>query len=199
MLIECPYCESKVDGLERGEVFEDNPEYSYPFKKVLVECSVCKLALLGSTEQYQVGLNEYRWGALHRVWPPQDSDIDDKIPQITRIPLTEARLCFKAKAFSACAVMCGKAIEGLCKHHKTTSNNFAAALKELKERKVIDSRLFQWSEELRKHRNIGAHASNEKISKENAQDLLDFSTAICEYVFILSEKFNRFIERNKKA
>ena len=95
--------------------------------------------------------------------------------------------------------MPGRTLEGVCKHHSTKTKNLAAGLKELKEKGIIDERLFKWGEELRKHRNIGAHASDEKISKEDAKDLLDFVNAICEYVFVLTEKFNKFIERKSEA
>lgn len=198
MIIECPQCESKVDGVEKGEVDDNDQDYPFPCKRVLVQCPVCKSALLGFTELIQVGHEEWEWDSLHRLWPPQESSINREIPEIARVSLEEARLCFKAKAYSACAVMCGRTIEGLCIHHKTKNKTLAAGLKELREEKIIDSRLFEWGEALRKHRNIGAHASAEKISKEDAKDLLDFSSAMCEYVFVLNAKFNRFIERSAK-
>lgn len=199
MIIECPHCESKVDGIVKGEIPINDPEYPFPYKTVLVECPVCSSALLGSTELIQIGHDEWEWQNLHRLWPVQDSEVDHEIPDIARNSLIEAKLCFKARAFSACAVMCGRTIEGVCKHHKTKGKTLASGLKDLKNKNIIDSRLFEWGEALRKHRNIGAHASSVKISKEDAKDLLDFSTAICEYVFVLNEKFNRFNERNKKS
>lgn len=52
---------------------------------------------------------------------------------------------------------------------------------------------------LREHGNIGAHPSEEKISKEDARDLLDFATAICDYIFVLTKKFDNFMERKRKA
>lgn len=197
MIIECPHCESKVDAIEKGEVEDNDPEYPFPYKTVLVECPICKSPLLGNTELIQTGVDTWEWDSLGRLWPQQDSEIDQEIPEIARNSLIEAKICFKAKAFSACAVMCGRTIEGVCKHHSTKGKTLASVLKDLKEKDIIDNRIYEWGEALRKHRNIGAHATSEKISKEDAKDLLDFSTAICEYVFVLNEKFNRFNERNK--
>lgn len=48
---------------------------------------------------------------------------------------------------------------------------------------IIDDRLFKWSEELRKHRNLATHATGERISQDDSTDLLDFLNAIYEYVF----------------
>lgn len=171
MIIECPHCESKVDGIEKGEVPDNDPDYPFPCKRVLVQCPVCRAALLGITEKIQIGQDEWVWDSLHRLWPPQDSNIDKVIPEIARVSLVEARLCFKARAYSACVVMCGRTIEGLCIHHKTKGKTLASGLKELREKDIIDSRLFEWGEALRKHRNIGAHATAVKISKEDAKDL----------------------------
>jgi hypothetical protein len=61
------------------------------------------------------------------------------------------------------------------------------------------NRLFEWGNALRKHRNLGAHATTERVSRDDARDLLDFSIAICEYVFVLNEKFQRFVERLNKS
>jgi len=129
------------------------------------------------------------------LWPQQDSHIDWSIPDIARNSLVEARLCYKARAYSASVVMSGRTLEAVCKHHNTSGRTLAKGLDELKAKGVIDERLYKWSDELRKHRNIGAHASAEKISKEDAKDLLDFAEAICEYVFVLSDKFNKFMAR----
>lgn len=199
MIIECPYCESKVDGQPKGEHESYDPrEDPFPMKTVLVQCPICNNSMLGITELIQVGHDEYEWSDLHRVWPKQESHIDWEIPEIARNSLIEARICFKAKAYSATVVMSGRTLEGVCKHHATKGKTLAKGLSELKDMGVIDERLFLWGEELRKHRNIGAHATDEKISKEDAKDLLDFASAICEYVFVLNEKFNRFMERQSK-
>lgn len=195
MIIECPNCESKVDAIEKGEVESLDDDYGIPTKVVLVECPICKSPILGDTDLIQVGREKWDWRDLTRVWPNPDNDIDGEIPDIARNSLLEARMCYKAKAYSACAVMSGRAIEGVCLHHSTKKKTLAGGLKELKDSGAIDKRLFEWGDELRKHRNIGAHATDEKISREDAKDLLDFAAAICEYVFVLNAKFLRFQER----
>lgn len=199
MIIECPHCESKVDCEVKGEVPIRDEEYPFPVKAVLVSCRVCSNPLLGTTELIQVGEDKYEWENLHRQWPPQDDQVDWTIPDIARLSLIEAKTCFKAKAYSACAVMCGRTLEGVCVHHDPKAKTLANGLKVLKQSGVIDARLYNWGEALRTHRNLGAHATTERVSKEDARDLLDFSVAICEYVFILNEKFNRFQARQKKG
>src|SRR5690606_16424667 len=128
-----------------------------------------------------------------------ETEVDWEIPEIARNSLIEAKICFKAKAYSACAVMCGRAIEGVCKNHDPKTKTLAAGLKKLRDDRVIDSRLYEWGEALRENRNLGAHATTEKVSKDDAKDLLDFSAAICEYVFVLNAKWERFQTRRKKV
>ena len=110
----------------------------------------------------------------------------------------EARKCFGAQAYSACAVMCGKAIEVICAEYGTKSKNLAGGLKELKEKGVIDQRLLSWGEALREQRNMGAHAGGGFVSRQDARDVLDFAIAICEYVFVLAQKYEAFQERQAK-
>jgi hypothetical protein len=197
MIIECPYCESKVDGLVRGEHVSYFEEDDSEFRTLLLECPVCRNSLLGGQERYDPELDS-EWSSVKRLWPQPEAHIDLNIPDIVRDSLEEARRCFKARAYSACAVMCGRSLEAICNEYSTKSKILAGGLKELLDRKIIDDRLFQWGEELRKHRNIGAHATQEKISREDARDLLDFVNAICEYVFVLSRKFEGFMKRKAK-
>ena len=71
-------------------------------------------------------------------------------------------------------------------------------LQRAKDEVQIDGRLFQWGDALRERRNIGAHATEEDISGEDAKDVLDFALAICEYVFVLSERYADFQARSQK-
>lgn len=197
MLIECPYCESKVDGKVIAEHKSNDDEIGMEWKVVLLECPQCKNSVVGGHENIQVGPEKWKWSDLTRLWPSEETNVSIEIPPIARNSLVEARTCFKAKAYSACAVMSGRTLEGVCIHHKTRNKNIAGGLKELRKKGIIDERLYEWGEEIRKHRNIGAHATDEKIPKEDARDLLDFAQAICDYVFVLNNKFERFIERRK--
>ena len=199
MITDCPYCESKVDCEEKGYVDVDLEHTGVPMKVVLLQCKVCKSALTGITELVQTGVDVWVWEPARRVWPAPETDVNWSIPEIARNSLVEAKTCFQAKAYSACAVMCGRAIEGVCKHHDPKTKSLALGLKKLRQDGVIDDRIFGWGDALRENRNLGAHATTEKVSKDDARDLLDFSAAICEYVFILNEKFRRFQARRATA
>ena len=199
MIIECPHCESRVDAKiiaekkYRGDEFCDAGAYYF------MECPSCGAVLLSQAEVEQVGDNTWDLGKPTRIWPPSNHDLhlDWSIPALVRKSLEEGQKCFKAKAYAACAVMCGRAIEAICSDQKTKAKNLAGGLKELKDKGVIDGRLSEWGDSLRERRNIGAHATEEDISKEDAKDVLDFAIAICEYVFVLTQRYESFKARSR--
>ena len=46
--------------------------------------------------------------------------------------------------------------------------------------------------------NVAAHASVAKFNLMDAKKLYEFARAICEYVFVLTEEFERFEKRQGK-
>jgi hypothetical protein len=100
----------------------------------------------------QDGLGGDEWDKPVRIFPPRDREED-----IVRA-FKEARTCFRAKAFTAAAIMCRKTLEGICSAHGVkSSGTLAAQLKKLKDNEVIENRLFEWAEELRTMGNEAAH------------------------------------------
>lgn len=196
MIIDCPTCESKVDAklLATKQGGDGPPDETY-----FLSCPVCDGTILAYSEVVQVGDDEWDMSRPRRLWPNASVDETDMtLPKVVRKSLQEATTCYKAKAYGASVVMSGRAIEALCHEHKTKAKNLAGGLKELKTQGIIDGRLFDWGEALRERRNIGAHASDEDISQDDAKDVLEFAKAICEYVFVLSDRYAAFIARSKK-
>ena len=90
--------------------------------------------------------------------------------------------------------MLGRAIEGMCKD-KVKLKYLGEGLKKLKAEGIIDEKLFKWGEALRTERNIGAHAGTDSVSWQDARDILDFSYAMAEYVYVLDEKYKEYLAR----
>jgi hypothetical protein len=74
-----------------------------------------------------------------------------------------------------------------------------AGIKALHDRKLIDDRLFSWSQQIQSFRNSAAHAVDIDISRQDATDLLTFVTALIEYVYDLTERYEEFVARVAKA
>lgn len=199
MIVECPYCESRVDGRVIGSCEGQGPEDPFPVRATLLKCPACSSALLAVQEHFQTGDDRYQWSAAARAWPLPEHYLALRLPGLVRQPLAEARRCYKAEAYAACAVMCGKVLEAVCSEHGVKPTPLADGLRELRDKQIIDKRIFLWGEALRRHRNIGAHASGQNISGEDAKDLLDFAGAICDYVFVLTSRFDQFMRRKGES
>ena len=198
MLIHCPHCIARVNAEVKGAVQRCESE-SELTRISLSECPACGRAIVGQDELLQSGGygDPNIWSVAIRVWPQPDIDVPVSIPALIRASLVEANLCLRAGAFTASVAMTGRALEAMCHHFQTKGRTLAQRVKELLDREIIDKRLFQWSEALRLHRNLAAHASGEQFVHDDAEDLFNFATAICDYVFVLNEKFAQFMKRRE--
>jgi hypothetical protein len=98
------------------------------------------------------------------------------------------------------AIMCRKTLEGICSAHGVkTSGSLAVQLKKLKDNGTIENRLFEWAEALRTTGNEAAHGVELVISAQDAQDTLEFTDALIQYVFTYRDKFEAFKNRRAKA
>jgi hypothetical protein len=200
MLIDCTHCQARVNGEVVGlAAYHDAELWPDSYQLALLRCPACWHVLVGQQAlllpEQDSHTQQDEWTAAWRVWPQPVSELAVSIPETIRMCLLEARMCLHATAYTACVFMSGRAIEAMCRHFKTKKQMLFEGLKELHERGVIDARLYEWSDELRKHRNLAAHA---KFNLADAKDLYDFSTAICDYVFVLTEKFENFKKRQAK-
>lgn len=191
MIIECYACEARVDAKVIGENSSQD-EGEPPWITYLFACPGCGGSLVG-------GWYDGEEGVLPRLWPQVESHVDRLIPEDIRNSLEEATICFKAKAYNASTVMAGRALEGVCRHFGAEKTYLGPGIQHLRKKEVIDARLATWAGELQKARNLSAHASGERVSRQDAQDLLDFVKAICEYVFVLTRKYDNYMSRKAKA
>jgi hypothetical protein len=204
LTIECTHCDAVVNAEILAEhettTFEEATLMDVPDTcTTLVVCPSCHEALVARSRWLGEGDEGEVWSKVQRVWPRPERDSASTIPPIVRVSLDEAQRCFRAAAYTACVVMSGRALEGVCRHFQTKSDKLYQGLAELLERQLIDQRLLLWGEQLRKHRNLAAHPTEHKFATEDATDLLDFANAICEYVFVLTPKYESFMARTRES
>jgi hypothetical protein len=130
-----------------------------------------------------------------RIYPPIETGMSLAIPVPIILTYYEARDCFRAKCYTATAIMCRKTLEGIAEEHKVTVRNLATALKEMRDKGIIESRLYEWADALRISGNEAAHGVNVSISKQDAKDILEFTNALLEYVFTFQDRFEQFKKR----
>lgn len=194
MIIECYHCEAKVDARELGSHFYVDPE----IKVGLYLCPVCESVLVGQSDLVLTRSGESEFTPAQRLWPEPYQPLDLSIPEPVRRSIEDARKCMQSGVFSAAAVMCGRAIEYVTVE-KTGEKTLFDGLKEMKATNQIDERLFEWANALRKERNIGAHAVGKETKEQDASDILDFAVAFCEYVYVLTQKYDEYVARKSST
>lgn len=197
MIIECKDCSATVDAREiatheSGGGSPNDPSSKWTF----LACPRCESAMLSVQEDYGAGFDE---DTPYRVYPPRERNLGASVPTAIRTAFDEARVCFASKAYTASAIMCRKTLEGMCEHHGAKARNLSASLKQLKDAGVIEARLFEWAEALRTLGNEAAHGVSVSISRADAEDNLQFTEALAQYIFTYRDQFERFKERRTKG
>jgi len=221
-IVDCHTCKAKVAAAESGRAekswYDEDIDEPYALKVLIGICPSCQSILVGETEQ--IGFENYNseqnsWRDVVRVYPkPPKVFSSYRIPRVVKDSLDEADRSMQAGANIAACVMLGRALEALCRDilnskseiTSTTTTPASPAqskkkimlgegIRKLKDRKVIDDRLFDWSQQLRAFRNLAAHPEDIKIARQDAEDLQTFVNAIVEYVYDLADLYEEFKKR----
>ncbi|MFE2934462.1 DUF4145 domain-containing protein [Streptomyces sp. NPDC059278] len=134
---------------------------------------------------------------LQMVWPKSSAgDLNSAIPNSLIREMREAHSCFKAKAYTAAAVMVRRTLEGMCAEQGTTPKKpLFQGLKELRDSGRIEGRLFDWAQALRVIGNQGAHFSTAVVTREDAEDALALAEALLDYVYVFTARYADFEQR----
>jgi hypothetical protein len=213
-IIDCVQCKAKVAAIQKSceqrSYYDDEIGEPYGQRVYIGTCPRCKLILVGESEQiYFEGHNYYEdgWSDVVRVFPnPPKRFSSHRVPRIAVASLEEADKSFQAGAYMAACVMLGRTLEAVCNGALGITEEkkkliLAKGIQELLNNKIIDTRLFEWSQQLRAFRNVAAHAGEAQISREDAEDLQTFVYAIIEYIYDLADRYEEFkarLEENKK-
>jgi hypothetical protein len=227
-IVDCPLCKAKVAAIENGRVektgFDDEIGEPYGHRIQVGSCPRCKSSLVGESWQLEFeGFDsDYdNWSDVARVFPdPPKTFASARIHRVVKDSLMEADRSLQANANIAACAMLGRALEALCRDVLTEDHDaspasiiskekqgskkplmLAAGIKQLRDKNIIDARLFDWSQQLYAFRNLAAHPEDISISREDAGDLQTFVYAIVEYIYDLSDRYEEFkarVERREK-
>lgn len=215
-VVDCPWCKAKVAASESGRAerayFDENLGEPYAAKVLVGICPSCHSILVGETEQIafeDYDSNEDRWSDVVRIYPkPPKVFSSYRIPKVVKDSLNEADRSLQAGANIAACVMLGRALEALCRDVLDSTSDttnppskskkkimLSEGIKKLRDKKVIDDRLYDWSQQLQAFRNLAAHPEDITISRHDAEDLQTFVNAIVEYVYDLADRYEEFKSR----
>jgi hypothetical protein len=197
----CPTCNAIV---ETGVIFS----YSYNVTHTdelqsegieieLSKCLNCESPIL-IEEQFQ-SIEDHTW-TNHKVqlFPLTDNLALKNAPEIVIGPYKEASKCYRAQAYDACVIMCRKGIEAICIDKGETKGNLAQRLKNLKDKRILEDTLYNWTNELRLIGNDGAHSHDQIVTQLDAKDSMDFFDALITYLYHLVDQYNKLKSRRNK-
>jgi hypothetical protein len=200
MILDCDQCQARVDGkvLTYYDVFDE--EEMIPYRYSFVRCPSCDLPMVALQDSFQTDQNKLPlWETPTRLHPATERPLSRKLPDSVRQAYEEARKCFRAKAFTGAAILCRKCLEAISHEHGVKKSNLASGLEELKNQGVIENRLFEWAQALRIAGNAAAHDVGSSVTAQDAQDLVEFTDALIQYVFTFRDRFDEFMARRQAA
>jgi len=121
------------------------------------------------------------------------------LPDSVSRSLDQAHRSFLTASYDACALMCRRALEAVCKTLSAKGSNLAQQVADLQANGHIDARLLKWAHGVRLVGNDAAHQVETAITSQDARDILDLTEALLMYVFTLDTRFRAFEARRSKS
>ncbi|MEU7851342.1 DUF4145 domain-containing protein [Micromonospora parva] len=193
----CPHCDCPAIQEVKGQVTvpKDDPEDhdSPDFEYTLLRCTDCREASLQVRELWLFGsLNEVTKFAY-----PARRQLSLDVPKELRREFEEARTCFDAKAYTATVVMVRRTLEGIGVDNNITERPLARQIEKMKTEGLIDQSIAEWADSLRALGNQGAHYTGRQVSREDANDAVDFAEALLDHIYVYKKRFAAFKERTQ--
>ena len=122
----------------------------------------------------------------------------DGLPDSVSRSLDQAHRSFSTASYDACALMCRRSLEAVCKTIPAKGSNLAQQITDLQRNGHIDAKLLKWAHGVRLVGNEAAHDVETPVTQEDARDILDLTEAVLLYVFTLDRKFQAFEGRRNQ-
>ena len=152
-------------------------EYPHKVNYGIFECQACAQRFVAKYHQYE----DKDWVA---VYPIPHKHASEDIPEPIKSHFEEASLCFAIVAYRACAAMCQITLESLWQDQSVSR------LKDLLEKGIISSSLFERADEIRLWGNVVKHEPvTESVSVEDIEQLLEYLQAILTHVYVEPVRF----------
>jgi len=163
----------------------------------LSRCLRCKNPFLAE-KQFQFIEDHYWINSEIQFYPNTENEAIKNCPKIVSYAYKEAFKCFRAHAYDACVIMCRKGIEAICIDKGEKKGNLIQKLNNLKTKGILESTLYNWTNELRLIGNDGAHSHEQIVTQQDAKEAIDFFDALITYLYHLVNQYEEFLKRRKK-
>jgi hypothetical protein len=120
-----------------------------------------------------------------------------EIPDPARRYLQQAMETLHAP--DAAAVMAGSAVDAMLKHFKLTEGSVYKRIDEAMSQHILTAAMGEWAHEVRLGSNRPRHSDQENphVSRQEAQQSVEFAEALVHFLFVLSSRVKKGIEDAK--
>ncbi len=115
---------------------------------------------------------------------PLPSPTDKRILEHIRKDIDEAKICFSAGAFRACAVMARRAIQSTAIDKGAGNGRLVEQINELEKQGIITKDLKEWATVVRWIGNDAAHPNKDDVLEEDADDILKLAEQFLEVIYV---------------
>ena len=190
LAFDCPECDRPRAFVVVHRYARYTEEMDLPEEYTYAVCPSCSAAVVLTREHDGRSFDDSRYV---RQFPAMKRRIAFAMPRVVRNSYDEAVRCEEAKAWTAAAVMVGRALEAIGAEFDPSSRSIHDGLQKMLAAGAISQELKDWGDGLRIVRNEGAHAG-ERVSAIDAQYALDFLQALIEILFDLRQRFAEWQE-----
>ena len=205
----CPQCniliESKIIAVGNGVIHSnsinqlDKSDAQFTMDHYyLCICPRCdqpfliKQSIIGVSGEYEIVSDETL------LYPNESKIFTEELPQSVKTAYDQAAKALHTSLFESAVLMSRKCLEAICKIFNSNGRNLNQRLATLYKNGHIDSRLYNWANEIRLIGNEAAHDFDTKITSEDARDVFEFTEAILIYIFSLTKRFESLKARRYK-
>jgi hypothetical protein len=186
--IYCPYCRRYTNLTPAKATTQRHLGVPYGFEDVKYPCAWKRM----DNDVWWIGICN---ACIKPVLVHNNGDIiypnslpspsDKRIPEIIRRDLDEAKICYVAGAYRACAVMARRAIESACIDKGASKDKrLIDKLQELADEGIITNELKQWADVVRWIGNDAAHPGSDQVSKDEAEDILTLAEQFLHVIYV---------------
>lgn len=190
LVTTCPYCKVPTQFL-----------YSTKWGTYQTwRCSVCNkfvFFIMGKPYEERITKED-----IVDQYPKVIPELDSSIPEKIRNDMIEALKCFDINCLKASVTMARRALQNAVRDKEAKGENLKKEIDDLASKHIITPALKSWAHEIRELGNIGAHPEKDgldKVTKEDAQEILNFAEDFLKYVYVMPARVEaRRAKKNKE-
>jgi hypothetical protein len=157
-------------------------------------CIACNQFILAILKTEYIGHNQSQWVYDKHYpvgWP--DDRVPDEIPDEIKPDVQEALRCRWVDAYNATVEMCRRALEASCIQQGAPPDRVLSKMIDwLFEQGRITLHLRDMAHKIRLGGNLGAHPSEARISKEEADAVLEFTDEYFHHIYTMPARMAKF-------